>query len=157
MNNDITKYLPETEEIECQVLSDLINAPENIPNAIGTIRPWMFGKEWYKKAWTTLVEMFNAHEQIDLTTVYNRIDKKTIMQILNARDSSAPTVGSCMAHCNALVEASSRRLFILKADEMINTVAKGCDLATLASLPKKLVATLADSIPYGSTTRTLAT
>lgn len=155
MNNDITKYLPDTEEIECQVLSDLINAPENIPGAIENLRPWMFGKEWFRKAWATLVEMFNAHEQIDLTTVYNRLDQKTISQILQARDPGSPTMGSCMAHCTALVEASSRRLFILKAEEMINTVAKGCDLATLVSLPKKLVGTLADSIPYGSTTKTL--
>lgn len=155
MNNDITKYLPDTEEIECQVLSDLINAPENIPSAIENLRPWMFGKEWFRKAWATLVEMFNAHEQIDLTTVYNRLDQKTISRILQARDPGSPTMGSCMAHCTALVEASSRRLFILKAEEMINTVAKGCDLATLVSLPKKLVGTLADSIPYGSTTKTL--
>lgn len=155
MNNDITKYLPDTEEIECQVLSDLINAPENIPSAIENLRPWMFGKEWFRKAWATLVEMFNAHEQIDLTTVYNRLDKKTISQILNARESSSPTMGTCMAHCSALIEASSKRLFILKAEEMINTVAKGCDLATLVSLPKRLVGTLADNIPYGSSTKTL--
>lgn len=152
---DYTKYLPETEDIECQVLSDLINAPENLPNAIETLKPWMFGKECYKKAWATLVQMFNAHEPIDLTTVYNRIEKSTISQILNARDPGSPTIGTCIAHCTALIEASSRRLFIIKAAEMINTVAKGCDLATLVSLPKKLVGFLADNVPYGSTTKTL--
>lgn len=154
-NNDFTKYLPETEDIECQVLSDLINAPENMPNAIETLRPWMFGKECYKKTWATLVQMFNAHEPIDLTTVYNRIDKNTVSRILNAIDPGSPTIGTCLAHCTALIEASSRRLFIIKAADMINTVAKGCDLATLVSLPKKLVGILADNVPYGSTTKTL--
>lgn len=71
--------IPETKDMEARLLSTMINDPSCIYYVIRSIKPEMFSSMENRKIWQVVIDMFNANESIDLTTVMPRVDRNTFI------------------------------------------------------------------------------
>ena len=72
---------PDSRDLECQVLADLINNSDMIPTARGLIKREMFSVEAYQRVWDTLNDMMSRNQAVDIASVGSRIDKPTLMEL----------------------------------------------------------------------------
>lgn len=73
--------LPATELLERQIIADAVENPDIIGEAAAVIFPDYFSSEDRKMIWTTIVDMYNASETIDMTSVWQRTGKAYIEEI----------------------------------------------------------------------------
>lgn len=77
--------IPDTSEQEVKLLATMISDQACIGEVLRTIKPEMFSEEENRKIWAALMDMYNAGENIDLTTVLPRVNRSYYMaNILNA-------------------------------------------------------------------------
>ena len=73
--------LPATENLERQIIADAVDNPDIIGEATAIIFPDYFSSEDRKMIWSTIVDMYNARETIDMTSVWQRTGKAYIDEI----------------------------------------------------------------------------
>lgn len=143
--------IPDTVNLECQVLADLISNPDIIGTVRSVITRDMFMVESLQKVWDTINDMANKGATIDLITISARVDRETHMELLKRTPG---LFTDTMAHCRALLEMSTRRLVFSRCYEMMSRAGNpGTDYSELLSMPGNLVAELAGKVRPGTTTQ----
>lgn len=144
---------PESWNLECQVLADIISYPDIMPTARGILHRSMFSTDAFMRAWDILNDMTDKGVTVDLSTIYARIDRETFMKV-SARRPSLP--GEAIDHCRALVEVSTRRLVFSRAYDMMTRAGNaGTDFAELLAMPGKLASDLITATRSGAGTQTV--
>lgn len=145
--------MPDSSILELQLLSDLIDNPDLIPTIRSSVTKEMFTTPGTQMAWTILNEMLDGGMTIDLSTIGTRIDRETLLSILN---HSPSTQMGTMDHCGALVEMSTRRLVWTRAYEMMCKAGDtGTEMSNLLLLPGDLVSELAGRSRVGAETQSV--
>lgn len=145
--------MPDTKDLECQVLADLISDPTYLPTATGAVKREMFSDEAYQHVWDVLNEMQSKNETIDLVSVSSRVNADTMAMLMNARLGTASGL-TLDAHCKALAEMFTRRLICSSAWEMLQTARNNeSDFNDLIARPGKLVEALSANIRSGASTK----
>lgn len=98
---------PSTLKAEQQVIADIANNPDTLPDAMEVLTADLFSDEVTRKAWDTMVAMYNAGEQIDIFSLRMKIgpDFRTIL-------SSVDNVGTeltALQHAKVLRDEAARR------------------------------------------------
>lgn len=145
--------LPDSRDLECQVLADLVSNPEMLPTVRSLVNRDMFTTPGFQRAWDTLNEMVNQGTTVDMSTIGTRVDRQTLMAILK------PTPGLSLAtmdHCRALVEVTTRRFLFSRAYEIMARAGNpGTDMAGLLALPGNLVNDLVGQTRVGAETQNI--
>ena len=145
--------LPDTRDLECQVLADLVANPDMLATARGEISRDMFSNNEFQRAWDILNDMSIQGTTIDLRTVATRISKTTLTAIIKSPTGS---LSETMDHCRALVEMSTRRLVFSRCYDIMSRAGNpGTDYSELLSMPGDLVAELTGHVRTGATTQTI--
>lgn len=145
--------LPESRDLECQVLADLVSNPDMLPTVRSLVTRDMFTTPGFQRAWDSLNEMVSKGETVDLATIGARVDRETLMAII--KPSPGFTIGT-MDHCRALVDMATRRLIWSRAFDMMARAGNpGTDMSGLLEMPGNLVADLVGQIRAGTETQSV--
>ena len=149
--------MPNSRNIECQLLSELIMAPENIPIAEGIIDKSAFSVEDYGELWCILVDMRRTGEVIDLTTISARIKRETLMELIQPQNGMpSGSVFSIMGHCNALRNFATRREILADAWNMVQYATNNSvDIAELMAMPGRLAERIQDMTVKNASTKSI--
>lgn len=99
---------PETLSAERQVLADVVSNPGAIPDVMEIITPDLFSDEVMRKVWNTMVEMYNAGEQIDIFSMRMRIGPDFTRNVI-AAVSETGTEMATLQHAKVLRDEAARR------------------------------------------------
>lgn len=145
--------LPESRDLECQVLADLVSNPDMLPTVRSLVTRDMFTTPGFQRAWDSLNEMVSKGETVDMATIGARVDRETLMAII--KPSPGFTIGT-MDHCRALVDMATRRLIWSRAFDMMARAGNpGTDMSGLLEMPGNLVADLVGQIRAGTETQSV--
>ena len=146
--------IPDTRDLECQVLADLVANPDMVATARGIVTRDMFSNDEFQRTWDILNDMSNQGSTIDITTISTRVSKETLMAIIKP---STGLISETMDHCRALVEMSTRRLVFSRCYNIMARAGNpGTDYSELLSMPGDLVAELTGRVRAGASTQTIA-
>lgn len=73
--------LPTTDLLERQIIADAVDNPDTIGEAASIIFPDYFSSDARKMIWSTIVDMYNARETIDMASVWQRTGRAYIDEI----------------------------------------------------------------------------
>ena len=145
--------IPDSLDLECQVLSDLIANPDMAGMVRGIVNREMFTDQAFQRVWITVNGMIDQGTTVDISTVGSRIDRETFMAIMDK--TPALTTGT-LDHCGALADMSTRRLVFSRCyDMMVEAGNPGTELSDLIARPGKLVDELAGRTRKGAGTQTI--
>lgn len=146
--------LPDSRDQECQVLADLVANPDMAGTIRGVVGRDMFTDQVFQRAWLTINGMIDQGETVDIATVGSRIDRETLMAILDKQPGLSLAT---MDHCRALSEMSTRRFVFARCYEMMALAGNpGTAMSELIARPGMLVDELAGRTRNGAGTQTVA-
>lgn len=141
--------IPETKDIECQVLSDLINDPEIIATASGAINREMFSSEEYQRVWDIINKMSIEGKAIDFGTIRGLVDTEMLKNLISPKFGVSMGV-TALQHCGVLAELATRRMIFLSCLDMMKRASTNtADYSELISLPGQLVEKIVNSSRVG--------
>lgn len=139
--------IPESRDIENQVLTELIETPGLIPIAQSCINETMFSDEAFAKLWKSLVSMSERGETIDYTTITTKTDRATLKSIMSPKfGHGSGSILSVTSHCEALVQAFARRSVFMSAFRLVEASTKN---TTKVSDLLEMSRNLADEVENG--------
>lgn len=100
--------LPGTETLERQIIADAVDNPDTIGEAASIIFPNYFSSEERKMIWSTIVDMYNARETIDMTSVWQRTGRAYIDEI-QTKGVYASTRTGFLDHARLLRVANTKK------------------------------------------------
>ena len=100
--------LPATELLERQIIADAIENPDIIGEVAAVIFPDYFSSEDRKMIWTTIVDMYNARETIDMASVWQRTGK-AYMEAIQTKGVYASTRTGFLDHAGLLRVANTKK------------------------------------------------
>lgn len=132
---------PDSRDLECQVLADLIANADMAVTIRGIVNGEMFTNQGLQRAWSTINGMIDQGTTVDVATVGSRIDRETIISILGKNPGlQLATVD----HCRALAEMATRRVVFSRCYEMMVLAGNsGTPFSDLVARPGRLVDELA--------------
>ena len=105
-NYDIT--VPDTTDLERQVLVDAVNSPEMLGEVIPMIHSDFFSKTSRRAIWDTIVENYNKGKLIDIMTIHSVCGKDFICEVITTGLQPGATI-SCMEHAKLLRDGAAKR------------------------------------------------
>lgn len=100
--------LPGTELLERQIIADAVENPDIIGEAASFIFPDYFSSDERKMIWSTLVDMYNARETIDMASVWQRTGRAYIDEI-QTKGIFASTRTGFLDHAHLLKVANTKK------------------------------------------------
>lgn len=100
--------LPGTDALERQVIADAISNPDIIGEVSLVISEESFSTDNLKLLWRTLIGMYNAREQIDYLSVWQKTGKPFIDEI-QSKNLNPSTATGFFSHANLLHVAETKR------------------------------------------------
>ena len=100
--------LPATELLERQIIADAVENPDIIGEVAAVIFPDYFSSEDRKMIWTTIVDMYNARETIDMASVWQRTGQAYIEEI-QTKGIYASTRTGFLDHARLLRVANTKK------------------------------------------------
>ena len=100
--------LPATELLERQIIADAVENPDIIGEVASVIFPDYFSSDDRKMIWTTIVDMYNARETIDMASVWQRTGKAYIEEI-QTKGVYASTRTGFLDHAGLLRVANTKK------------------------------------------------
>ena len=100
--------LPATENLERQIIADAVENPDIIGEAASVIFPDYFSSDDRKMIWSTIVDMYNSRETIDLTSVWQRTGRAYIDEI-QTRGIFPSTRTGFLDHARLLKVANTKK------------------------------------------------
>lgn len=97
--------LPDTSAIERQVLCDLVNSPEVLPEVQSLVRREFFTEPSRARIWDVIMSLFNERENIDLPSVYSRAGKDFMEEVIS-RSLEPATPSVAYGHARLLRDAA---------------------------------------------------
>lgn len=116
--------LPDTSAIERQVLCDLVNSPEVLPEVQSLVRREFFTEPARARIWDVIMSLFNGRENIDLPSVYSRAGKDFMEEVIS-RSLEPATPSVAYGHARLLRDAAVRRCGYLSAIRFIQSCTDG--------------------------------
>lgn len=145
--------MPDSKDLECQVLADIISNPDMIPTIRTVVNESMFSNDAFRQLWATINEMADQGTTVDISTVCPRTDPGTTTAILQKTGS---TYTGTTDHCRALYEMATRRLLFSRAyDIMTKAGNPGADFDRLLSMPGDLVNDIQETARIGTDSQTV--
>ncbi len=152
-NGNSMLRIPDTGDLECQVLADLINNPDTIPQCREFINRDMFSHDGFRKVWDILNDMTDKGKTIDLSTVYPLVEN-AIMNAIISKD--AGLYKATYDHCTALSAMATRRLVVTRAYQIMTRAGNPeISLSEVLAMPGDLVNELAGQVRPGATTQSI--
>ena len=153
-NNDKSMLrIPDTGDLECQVLADLINNPDTISQCREIINRDMFSHDEFRKVWDILNDMTDQGKTIDLSTVNPLVEPSIINAILS---KDAGLYKATHDHCSALSAMATRRLVVTRAYQIMTRAGNPeTSLSEVLAMPGDLANELAGQVRPGATTQTI--
>lgn len=99
---------PGTEIIERQLIADAVSYPEMIGEVSALVFPEYFSSESRKMIWSAIVDMYNAHETIDMPSVWQRTGRAYIDEV-QAHSMTESTPLGFMTHARLLQVANTKK------------------------------------------------
>ena len=124
--------IPETEGLEARILSTIISDPTSIYSVMRVIKSEMFSSEENRRVWDTVMDMFNGHEVIDLTTVMPRVDR---MHFINNILNVSPEAGlhGLQGLLGAFIDTYVKRMAYVTAIETLQQINSGRPSSDISS------------------------
>lgn len=122
--------IPDTTGLECKLLATLLGDSTMIPQAMRLVKSEMFSSKENKKVWDTILEMYNAREEVNLVTVMPRVDKKNyIDNILTAQTEWS--INGLSGLMGAFVDTYIKRCVYIKSVEALQKINNGTEGMTI--------------------------
>ena len=162
--------IPETTQLEARLLVSCLSNSDYLGELMRIVKPEFFSSRENRKVWDTIVDMYNKREQIDITTVFPKVDRKNFSEnIIGAEPvfgQAIMQVGLALLDTHIKKQAYLTAVGILQGIEQGETVEavtgkfKGFSDDVLGQLEDNsaknasdLANELADDIQSGRTTR----
>lgn len=116
--------LPNTTDIECQVVGDFIGTPEFRNEILKIVSPAMFANKDCRNLWLTLIDRHSRNETIDMISVFPLCDKKFFVDNISMRCDYSGVLKT-QAHAIALQESYIKREVYRSAIAMIEGAVGG--------------------------------
>ena len=116
--------IPETIELECKILSTMINDSTTIPQVIRVIKPEMFSRKENRNIWDTLMDMYNKREEISIVTVMQKVERKHFIDNILTAQASFGVMGIEGLMC-AFVDTYVKRCAYIKSVEVLQKINSG--------------------------------
>lgn len=100
--------LPETELLERQIIADAVDYPDTIGDAASIIFPDYFSSDGRKMIWSTIVDMYNTRETIDMASVWQRTGRVYVDEI-QKQGICASTRTGFLDHARLLKVANTKK------------------------------------------------
>lgn len=110
--------IPETWDIERQVLADAVCSPEFLGDTLPAIHSDFFTSDSRRRIWEKIAEKHNLGETIDIATIYTAIGSEFNAEVL-PKTGIPPSYIDAMAHVNALRTGATRRRAYIAALQFI--------------------------------------
>lgn len=101
--------IPDSNDIERQVLADAVSCPETIGELSAMISVDMFTSDERRHIWEMILWMRNSRLTIDLVSVQSRVGKHFITEVVASGFMNGSTATDTMQHARLLRDAASRR------------------------------------------------
>lgn len=139
--------LPDTSMIEHRLISSIVTSPNHLSEVTRIVRTEMFSTKENRKIWETIMQMFNAHETIDIVTIFPKVDRKYFTEnILGDKGGYSIMDSEQLAY--ALTEAYVKREAYISAIKVIQGVSEGAEASDIMTIykdfPKKVNDVLQD-------------
>lgn len=72
--------IPDTSSIEARVLISSLSNNDYLGELLRIVKPEFFSSRENRKVWETIVDMYNKREQIDIATVFPKVDRKNFSE-----------------------------------------------------------------------------
>lgn len=146
--------IPASKDIECMLLSELIQCPENIPTAKSIVKHSMFSVEEYGQVWQTLVAMYDNRDAIDFATISTRIKQPTLMELIQPKYGvGSGSMFSTLEHCRALRNAAIRRKIFVASWSMLQKASTNAvDINELLAMPGVLSEDITNDVVFSNPT-----
>jgi len=162
--------IPDTTQLEARLLVSCLSNSDYLGELMRIVKPEFFSSRENRKVWDTIVDMYNKREQIDITTVFPKVDRKNFSEnIIGAEPvfgQAIMQVGLALLDTHIKKQAYLTAVGILQGIEQGETVEavtgkfKGFSDDVLGQLEDNsaknasdLANELADDIQSGRTTR----
>lgn len=154
---------PSSTAMERQVIADLISNPEEMQEARRIIKADTFADEQCRHAWTTLCEMQDKGEEIDLVSAFNRLDKGFMGNVIVPLTAQSGFLAT-HTHCNILASMAVKQKTYQFGLRMLQAATdNSISLDDLISLPEDFASAVradlcadADSVPITDAINALA-
>lgn len=154
---------PSSTAMERQVIADLISNPGEMQEARRIIKADTFADEQCRHAWTTLCEMQDKGEEIDLVSVFNRLDKGFMGNVIVPLTAQSGFLAT-HTHCNILASMAVKQKTYQFGLRMLQAATdNSISLDDLISLPEDFASAVradlcadADSVPITDAINALA-
>lgn len=111
--------IPDGTFLESVVLASIIYDSTLMGEALRYIDESMFTTPDGIATWRTLNTMYNAHETIDVNTMYSRVNKEYFMNDILSKANEVGGIIDFIGHCTALKEMTIRRNTYFHAVELL--------------------------------------
>lgn len=68
--------MPDSSMVERKLLSSVLADMTYFSELVRIVKPEFFSSEKNRKVWETIVDMYNKHEEVDMTTIFPKVDSK---------------------------------------------------------------------------------
>lgn len=145
---------PSSTEMERNVIADIVTNPEEMQEARRIITAASFSDEQCRNAWSTLCEMQDKGENIDLVSAYERLDRDFMINTIVPLTAQSGYIAT-ITHCRMLAaKAIQARAYQFALKMLQASTDKAASLDELVSLPEQFSSAVradlgadADSIP----------
>lgn len=125
--------IPETIELECKVLSTMINDSTTIPQVMRVIKPEMFSHNENRKVWDTLMDMYNKREAISLVTVMPKVERKHYVDNILTAESAWSVMG-LEGLMGAFIDTYIKRCAYIKSVEVLQKINSGTNCGEISDM-----------------------
>lgn len=148
---------PDSSQIECQVVGELISAPEYIPIARDIISPAMFQSKVYGELWKVMLDKDFGHCPIDIITLRPFMEQETLMKLVSSQTTNGPaSMLSVREHCAILRDCFIRRSVFLCAVKMLESASDNrSNVAELMAIPGALSERIGKGLAMGRNTQSV--
>lgn len=116
--------IPDTSSLEARVLVSLITSPDLITEALRVVRPEFFSSSVEnRKVWSTVVDMYNKREHIDISTVFPKVDRKNFSE--NIICAEVAYGQSILQLCVALMDTHIKKQAYLTSVKILQGIESG--------------------------------
>lgn len=134
---------PNTASIERQLLADMAGNPDTISEVDSIVSPEMFSTDERRSIYKAMLSMYYAEERIDYSTLFAKVGKAFVDEIINGGVAMGNTASDTIVHADALRSADTKRRAYQAAVSLLNlTILPGVTEETIFAEAESISTTL---------------
>ena len=115
--------IPDTSNIEARVLISALSNAEYLGEIIRVVRSEFFSSKENRRVWDTIVDMYNRREQVNITTVFPKVDRKNYSE--NIMTAEAVFGQGVVQLCFALMDTHIKKQAYLASVGVLQGIEQG--------------------------------